>query len=79
MVLNMWRKYLPPVTKCDLCGGLLFGKARYRVYLMLRKGPLKGARFKKLHVCEECLKKLKENSELKKRFKLKYRKMKILR
>ena len=21
MVLNMWRKYLPPVTKCDLCGG----------------------------------------------------------
>jgi len=74
----MWRKYLPPVIKCSICGDLLFDKTRYRVYLVLKKGPLKGARFKKLHVCKSCLRKLKENSELKKRFKLKYRKMKTL-
>lgn len=76
----MWkrRKLLPPITNCSLCKRSLYDTARYRVKLVLRKGPLKGTTFKVLHVCKECLEKLKNDKELKRKFKIRYRRMRTL-
>ena len=78
----MWKSKPPwirePIEKCELCGKLLLGKRRYRVKLILRKGPLKGETYRTLHVCQRCLAKLKANRELRKTFKIKYRKMRTL-
>jgi len=66
------------IEKCSICGVMLYNIPRYRVYLILRKGPLEGVMFKKLHVCDKCLECLKRDQDVRKVFKLRYRKMPVL-
>ena len=69
---------LPPVTRCELCGRSLLCRERYHVRLVLRKGPLEGATLKTLHVCKECLARIRADEEIAKKFKVKYYRMKPL-
>jgi ribosomal protein L34E len=71
----MRRKYLPPITKCSVCGRSLYGVDRYHVKLIVKEGPLKGVVFKKLYLCKDCLNTLKKDKEIRKKFKIKYYKM----
>ena len=65
----------PVITNCSRCGEFFADMDRYRVYLIFRKGILQGVRFKKLHLCRKCLEELKKDKEVRKRFKIRYRKM----
>ena len=69
---------MPPVTRCELCGRSLLCRERYHVKLVLKRGPLKGTVFKTLHVCKECLARIRADKEIAKKFKLRYYKMKML-
>ena len=53
-------------------------KERYRARLVLRNGPLEGVTLKTLHVCKECLARIRADREIAKKFKLRYYRMKTL-
>jgi hypothetical protein len=44
----------------------------------LKKGPLAGSTVKVLHVCRNCLEKLKSDEELARKYRIRYYKMPIL-
>ncbi len=70
-----YRWMRPPITRCDVCRRSLYMARRYRVYLVVREGPFRDTVFKKVHVCEECLSRLRADRWLNERFKVRYRKM----
>jgi len=69
----------PPRDNCLLCGAPLRGRDRYKVKLYLKIEPFKKIVYKRLIVCDNCLRELLNNTELKKRFRIKYRKMRPLK
>ncbi|MEM4685848.1 MAG: hypothetical protein QW133_07035 [Sulfolobales archaeon] len=60
---------------CGLCYRDLHNVRRYRVMLCLRSGPLKGVEMKRFYVCGDCLTKLKEDVEVRRRFKIRYKRL----
>ena len=68
----------PPIVRCDLCGRSLLCAERYHVKLVLKRGPLRGTVFKTLHVCRDCLARIRADREIAKKFKVKYYRMKTL-
>jgi hypothetical protein len=75
---GLGRPLLPPADRCKLCGKSLYGVDRYHVKLVLKQGPLAGVTLKVLHLCRNCLEKLKANKGLADNFTLRYYKMKRL-
>ncbi len=67
--------YKPPRDHCEVCGKLLYDRKRYRVRLYLRDS---GVLFKDMVVCQECLLKVKRDKGIRKRFKVRYRRMRDL-
>jgi len=70
--------YKPPKYKCEVCGELLYDTDRYKVKLYLR-GPFSKVVFKELVVCRDCLMRIINDKELRKKFRVRYRKMRVLR
>jgi len=72
------RYYKPPRDRCELCGRSLYGVERYRVRLYLKTAPLKRSPFKELVVCRNCLEAILADQALRVRFKIRYRRMRVL-
>ncbi len=70
--------YKPPKDKCEVCGKLLYGTDRYKIKLYLR-GDFSKVVFKELVVCWDCLMKVINDRGLRRRFKVRYKKMRALR
>ncbi len=66
--------YKPPKDTCEQCGRSLWGVERYRVEIVVRSGPLKGAVLRRMVVCRDCLEKAKPTGNVK----IKYKKLTIL-
>lgn len=77
---QMKKRFLKPAKdRCCVCGADLYDRDRYRVRLYLRTEPFNNVVFKELVVCSDCLAKLLRDNDLKKRFRIRYRKMRRLK